>query len=190
MHLSPLAYIYLYTINIGRGEATHGNAEISKQRNMEILFGLFIIVLIVILVKVFRSKPEQTEPEQLYTPPTNEDRPMNDYANYLRFNIAGINYRKRIKDYVGNVAGYVDAEPTNKYDPNAIAVYAKDGHHLGYIPEAETYEVRELGLPFPINAYCEIEEEYDYEESRRFFIGHVLIEIPEKETPAQTCAGA
>ena len=157
---------------------------------MEILFGLFIIVLIVILVKVFRSKPEQTEPEQLYTPPTNEDRPMNDYANYLRFNIVGINYRKRIKDYVGNVAGYVDAEPTNKYDPNAIAVYAKDGHHLGYIPEAETYEVRELGLPFPIKAYCEIEEEYDYGESRRFFIGHVLIEIPEKETPAQTCAGA
>ena len=35
---------------------------------MEILFGLFIIVLIVVLVKVFRSKPEQTEPVQLSNP--------------------------------------------------------------------------------------------------------------------------
>ena len=115
---------------------------------------------------------------------------MNDYANYLRFNIAGINYRKRVKDYVGKFKGYIQPEPTNQYDPNAIAVYAEDGHHLGYIPEAETYEVRELGLSFPIKAYCEIEEEYDYDESRRFFIGHVFIEIPEKETPAQTFVGA
>ena len=196
---------------------------------MEILFGLFIIVLIVVLVKVFRSKPEQTEPVQLvnsahdrrllllaevkrqaeehndqhtiqavlnmtYDGPMPEQKPDGSYTSiyvtYLRYNIAGINYRKRVKDYVGKFKGYIQPEPTNQYDPNAIAVYAEDGHHLGYIPESETYEVRELGLPFPVKAYCEIEEEYDYDESRRFLIGHVFIEIPEKVSHAQTCAGA
>lgn len=226
MHLSPLAYIYLYTINIGRGEATHGNAEISKQRNMEILFGLFIIVLIVILVKVFRSKPEQTEPVQLSNPahernmillaevkrqaeehndqdtiqavlnmtydgPMPEQKPDGSYTSiyvtYLRYNIAGINYRKRVKDYVGKFKGYIQPEPTNQYDPNAIAVYAEDGHHLGYIPEAETYEIRELGIPFPIEFWGEIEECYDYDRQRNFYVGHILIEQPDC---ARTCAPA
>lgn len=226
MHLSPLAYIYLYTINIGRGEATHGNAEIIKQRNMEILFGLFIIVLIVILVKVFRSKPEQTEPVQLSNPahernmillaevkrqaeehndqdtiqavlnmtydgPMPEQKPDGSYTSiyvtYLRYNIAGINYRKRVKDYVGKFMGYIQPEPTNQYDPNAIAVYAEDGHHLGYIPEAETYEIRELGIPFPIEFWGEIEECYDYDRQRNFYVGHILIEQPDC---ARTCAPA
>ena len=106
------------------------------------------------------------------------------YATYLRFKIAGINHRKRIRDYVGKCRGYIQPEPKNKYDPNAIAIYAEDGHHLGYIPQAETQEVRDLGMQFQINVYCEIEEDYDYDDSRRFFVGHILIELPEKETPA------
>ena len=112
------------------------------------------------------------------------------YATYLRFKIAGINHRKRIRDYVGKCMGYIQPEPKNKYDPNAIAIYAEDGHHLGYIPQAETQEVRDLGMPFPINVYCEIERAYDYVESRRFFVGHILIEQPEKASPAHPSADA
>jgi hypothetical protein len=193
---------------------------------MEILFGLFIIVLIVVLVKVFRSKPEQTEPVQLSNPahehnmillaevkrqaeehndqdtiqavlnmtydgPMPEQKPDGSYTSiyvtYLRYNIAGINYRKRVKDYVGKFMGYIQPEPTNQYDPNAIAVYAEDGHHLGYIPEAETYEIRELGIPFPIEFLGEIEECYDYDRQRNFYVGHIMIEQPDC---ARTCAPA
>ena len=112
------------------------------------------------------------------------------YVTYLRYKIAGINHRKRISDYVGKSKGYIQPEPKNKFDPNAIAIYAEDGHHLGYIPQAETQEVRDLGLTFPIDVYCEIEEDYDYDDSRRFFVGYILIEQPEKASPAHPSADA
>lgn len=196
---------------------------------MEILCLIFIIVLIIIFVKVYKSanaeqtytqlpNPERKHDEALleevkrqaeehndkytiqavlnntYNGPMPELKPDGSYTSiyvtYLRFKIAGINYRKRIMDYVGKCKGYIQPEPKNKYDPNAIAIYAEDGHHLGYIPQADTQEVHDLGMPFPINVYCEIEEDYDYDDSRRFFVGHILIEQPEKETPAHTSADA
>lgn len=196
---------------------------------MEILCLIFIIVLIIIFVKVYKSanaektytqlpNPERKYDEGLlaevkrqaeehndkytiqavlnntYNGPLPELKPDGSYTSiyvtYLRYKIAGINYRKRIMDYVGKCKGYIQPEPKNKYDPNAIAIYAEDGHHLGYIPQEDTQEVRDLGMPFPINVYCEIEEDYDYDDSRRFFVGHILIEQPEKETPAHTSADA
>ena len=196
---------------------------------MEILCLIFIIVLVILFVKVYKSANSEQTYTQLPNPARELDKALlaevkrqaeehNDqdtilsvlnntynghmpelkqdgsytsiYVTYLRYKIAGINHRKRIRDYVGKCKGYIQPEPTNKYDPNAIAIYAEDGHHLGYIPQAETQEVRDLGLPFPIDVYCEIEEDYDYDESRRFFVGHILIEQPEKASPAQTPAGA
>ena len=196
---------------------------------MEILCLIFIIVLVILFVKVYKSDNSEQTYTQLPNPAREQDKAMlaevkrqaeehNDqdtilavlnntyngpipelkpdgsytsiYVTYLRYKIAGINHRKRIMDYVGKCNGYIQPEPTNKYDPNAIAIYAEDGHHLGYIPQAETQEVRDIGLPFPINVYCEIEADYDYDESRRFYVGHILIEQPEKETPAQPSAGA
>lgn len=99
-------------------------------------------------------------------------------TDHLRFHIAGINFRKNVKDYVGKFTGYIQSEPTNAYDPYAIAVYADDGHHLGYIPADDTYEVRDLGLYFPIAVWGEIEECYDYERSRDYFKGLVYIDVP------------
>ena len=196
---------------------------------MEILCLIFIIVLIILFVKVYKSAPAA----QSYTKLPNTARELdkellaevkrqaeehNDqhtihavlnntyngplpelkqdgsytsiYVTYLRYKIAGINHRKRIIDYVGKCKGYIQPEPKNKYDQNAIAIYAEDGHHLGYIPQAETQEVRDLGLPFPIDVYCEIEEDYDYDESRRFYVGHILIEQPEKASPEHPSADA
>ena len=95
------------------------------------------------------------------------------------FNIAGINFRKGIKKYVGPFFGYLQPEPTNEYDPDAIAIYHSDGHHLGYIPQNMTDDIRDCGLPFPIQIWGDIEEDYDYDEKRRFFRGTVWMEIPD-----------
>ena len=196
---------------------------------MEILCLIFIIVLVILFVKVYKSAPDAQSYTQLPNPAREQDKALlaevkrqaeenNDqdtihavlnntykgpmpelkpdgsytsiYVTYLRYKIAGINHRKRIRDYVGKCKGYIQPEPKNKYDPNAIAIYAEDGHHLGYIPQADTQEVRDLGLPFPIEVYCEIEEAYDYNDSRRFFVGNILIEQPEKASPAHPSSDA
>lgn len=95
------------------------------------------------------------------------------------FNLAGVNYRKNIRDYVGVFDGYLQPEPENEYDPDAIAVYHADGHHLGYIPQNMTDDIRDCGLPFPIQIWGDIEEDYDYDEKRHFFRGTVWMEIPD-----------
>lgn len=152
----------------------------------------------ILLAEVKRQAEEHNDQDTIqavlnmtYDGPMPEQKPDGSYTSiyvaYLRYNIAGINYRKNVKDYVGKFKGYIQPEPTNQYDPNAIAVYAEDGHHLGYIPEAETYEIRELGIPFPIDFFGEIEECYDYDRQRNFFVGHILIEQPDC---ARTCAPA
>jgi hypothetical protein len=95
------------------------------------------------------------------------------------YNIAGINYRKGIASFVGNSVGYLKREPSNRYDPNAIAVYSDDGHHLGYIPATDTYEVHSLRLRFPIPVSLDIEECYD-DDGRRFYVGEVTIQVQTK----------
>lgn len=106
-----------------------------------------------------------------------------------QYSIAGINYRKGITAYLGRSTGYIKPEPTNRHDPNAIAVYADDGHHLGYIPATDTYEVHSLRLRFPIPVAVYIEECYDADD-RRFYVGevsfHVQTKKPAKWLPAVT----
>ena len=99
---------------------------------------------------------------------------------YQTYDIAGINYRKGIAHYVGESTGYLKPEPTNRHDPNAIAVYAEDGHHLGYIRAFDTDGVRALRLRFPIPVSVNIEECYDDDEDRRFFVGQVSIKYKKK----------
>ena len=93
----------------------------------------------------------------------------------LEYDIAGINFRKGIADYIGDFTGYLKPQPTNRHDPKAIAIYANDGHHLGYIPAYETDDVRALGRSFPIPVSGHIDEAYDDDDSRRFFVGVVYV---------------
>ena len=102
-----------------------------------------------------------------------------EYASY-QYDIAGINFRHGIADYVGYSTGYLKPQPSNRHDPNAIAIYASDGHHLGYIREYETDEVRSLRLHFPIPVSVYIEECYDNDENRSFFVGSVTILVRNK----------
>jgi len=95
------------------------------------------------------------------------------------YNIAGINFRRGVNRYVGELMGYIEAKPKNKYDPNAIAIRAFDGQHLGYIPADYTDDVRNLtrsAWPYPV--WCEIEEDYDDDERRKYYRGTVYLEIP------------
>lgn len=108
--------------------------------------------------------------------------PAPNDIEYCTFDIAGINYREGIAGYVGKSTGYIKPQPTNRHDPNAIAIYADDDHHLGYIREYETDDVRALRLRFPIPVSVFIEECYDDDVNRRFFVGSVTIRI-KKKTP-------
>lgn len=101
------------------------------------------------------------------------------YNPLLDFTIAGINFRKGIKKYVGEFFGYIQPEPTNEYDPDAIAIYHSDGHHLGYIPADFTDYIRDLGMPFPLQVFGWIEEDYDEDDHRHYFRGTIYIEIPD-----------
>lgn len=98
----------------------------------------------------------------------------------LQYNIAGINFRQGVSNYVGSINGYIQPQPSNRYDPNAIAVYSEDGHHLGYIPATETYEVHSLHLSFPAPVAIDIEECYDDSNSRNFYVGTVTLKINTK----------
>lgn len=91
------------------------------------------------------------------------------------YNIAGINYRDGIADYLGEFEGYLQPDPENEHDPNAIAVYHKDGHHLGFIPAGCTDQLRAFGRTFPISVTGEIEQEHDDDENRDYFVGTVYI---------------
>lgn len=96
------------------------------------------------------------------------------------FNLAGVNYRKNIRNYLGVFEGYIQPELDNEYDPYAIAVYHADGHHIGYIPQDYTDDIRDLEMPFPIAVFGKIEECYDRERNRNYFKGVVYLEIPDQ----------
>lgn len=78
-----------------------------------------------------------------------------DQFDVVEFSIAGISHRDGIDDYIGEFVGILQPEPTNPYDPNAIKVLAKDGHHVGYVPKDQTQYVRDFAT-LPCRCYCYI----------------------------------
>ena len=107
------------------------------------------------------------------------------YSTIESYDIAGINFRPGIDKYVGDFMGYLDPEPTNKYDPKAIAIYHQYGHHLGYIPAVSTDELRSHFDKFPVRCWRSIERRIDTTENRPFFIGEIFIELPPKVSPSK-----
>jgi len=99
------------------------------------------------------------------------------------YNIAGINYRESIAAYVGDFEGYLQPDPTNEHDPNAIAIFHKDGHHLGFIPAGCTDAIRALNRPFPLAITGTIEQNHDDIDNRDYFIGTVYLFALRHPTP-------
>lgn len=184
---------------------------------MEILVGIFVIILIIVIFKAFRAAKEDNnhssglpagiamarehaekigDTEAVHAIDNGTYKELleqraakrqasipSDIISYP-YNIAGINFRRGISNYVGLSTGSLQPEPTNKYDPNAIAVRANDGHLLGYIPAEETEDVRNLHLRFPIPVSIKIEECFDDAEDRTFYVGEATIKVKRK-TPTQ-----
>ena len=101
----------------------------------------------------------------------------------LIVNIAGINYRSGIRTYVGEFNGVLVPDPKNDYDPEAIKIKAEDGHHLGFVPEYMTYDVRQLiGHPditdtkwkHRVTGYIDEHEDYSGRK-RRYFTGYINV---------------
>lgn len=107
------------------------------------------------------------------------------YPDIYRTSVAGINFRRGIKDLAGTTFdATLIAEPTNKHDPNAIKIISFDGRHLGYIPAEETDAVRQFlsgTLPHPCRVHIDEGEEEVYNEdtdrfrTRNYLIGRVNI---------------
>lgn len=102
----------------------------------------------------------------------------------LILSIAGINYRGNLSAYVGDFKGVLVPEPKNDYDPKAIKVVCEDGRHLGYVPELETDNVRNLigakvgdaTWRHRITGTIEECEEDTYDDKpRKFFVGEMYI---------------
>jgi hypothetical protein len=99
-----------------------------------------------------------------------------DDGTILHFNIAGINYRQGIKNYLGDFTGYIKPEPTNEYDRNAIAIYHSDGHHLGYINSGETLSLHASIKQFPYPVIGHIKQLRDGK--RTYFAGLIALTLP------------
>lgn len=56
-------------------------------------------------------------------------------------NVAGVS-RRCTKEDIGGIVGFVESEPTNDFNPNAMAVYLHNGKHIGYIREDELDDYR------------------------------------------------
>lgn len=102
------------------------------------------------------------------------------YPDIYRTSVAGINFRRGIKDLAGTTFdATLVADPKNKYDQNAIKIISCDGRHLGFIPADETSAVREFisgTLPHPCRVHVDDGEEEVYNENTdRFRTRHYLI---------------
>ena len=95
-----------------------------------------------------------------------------DY-DYRMYNIAGANFRKGMSKYVGEFDGRLVAEPDNLHDPNAVMVVHEDGHHLGYIPQDDTFDVRGF-IGVPCDCHGMIVRDYD-DDGRQFYWGRVVV---------------
>ena len=103
------------------------------------------------------------------------------YPDIYHTSVAGINFRRGIKDLAGTTFdATLVAEPNNKHDPNAIKIVSFDGRHLGYIPADETEDVRQFisgDLPHPCRVHVDEGEEENYDTGciRHYLIGRVNI---------------
>lgn len=118
-----------------------------------------------------------------YDGPLPEALPDGTYTSVYElrdYNISGINYREGIAAYLGDFTGYLQPDTDNEYDPNAIAVFHSDGHHLGFIPAVCTDDIRSLGRPFPIAVTGTIEQRHDDDDERDYFVGTVYLYVLEE----------
>lgn len=76
-------------------------------------------------------------------------------GNYLEFPIAGITHGQHVNEHLGEFVAALKPEPSNPYDPQAIAIITPEGHRVGYIPRDTTSNIRNF-TTLPCACYCYI----------------------------------
>lgn len=96
------------------------------------------------------------------------------------FNIAGVNKHGLAPADCGVWKGFVECEPDNQYDPNAVAVIKGASQHIGYLSReiaATNHEaIADEGGKLP--CIVRIERKFDDDEARYYFVGRVQILWP------------
>jgi hypothetical protein len=87
--------------------------------------------------------------------------------------IAGLEYVRDVDERVGRNWVTLQAEPSNHFDKNAIAIRTADDHHLGYVPRNMTADVRRLTV-LPCEVEVRIYRHYDVR-GVAFYTGEILI---------------
>lgn len=87
--------------------------------------------------------------------------------------IAGLEYVCDVSDRVGRNWVTLQAEPTNPFDSNAIAIRTYDGCRLGYVPRNMTADVRAI-TALPCQVEVRIYRNYDVHDVA-FYTGEILI---------------
>jgi len=103
------------------------------------------------------------------------------YPDIFRTTVAGINFRKGLNHFSGlTFDALLIAEPTNKYDPNAIKIVEPTSDtQLGYIPADKTEALRDfLSGNLPHRCRVRINDARDLDDSgheRTYLYGHVVV---------------
>lgn len=103
-----------------------------------------VVLVIGVVVSCGLMKPKTTVDESELAPPITSSPAANrKRKGKIEFEtrIAGAPHHCNDSD-IGGFLGYIQTEPSNPYDKNAIGVYRNDGKLLGYIPKNETTQVK------------------------------------------------
>lgn len=98
-----------------------------------------------------RQLKKRKEVEELNSVATEEDvssEPTPPVKEVLLFELAGLYYRskkakERARELMSKESVFLEKDPTNPHDPNAIRVYSYDYIHLGYVPRYLCSEILE-----------------------------------------------
>jgi HIRAN domain protein len=116
----------------------HASEELTLLLNaITISFAIFVALSI-----RRRQLKKRKEVEELNSVPAEEDvssEPTPPERDVFSFRLAGLYYRsdeaqKRARELMSNESVFLEKDPTNPHDPNAIRVYSDDHVHLGYVP--------------------------------------------------------
>lgn len=127
---------------------------------------LFLLLILLLCVIWFAKKNNQQSSSAetlktgiriIKTHPYNNDfvsLKVKSSGSFIRFDIAGIGYRKGVEKCVGEFDGWLEAEPTNPHDSEAIKIMHPNGTHVGYVPRNYNGDRVRYPAIFPRVCHC------------------------------------
>lgn len=140
-----------------------------------VIIGAIVVMLYVGMSKNGKSKSDSI----IYS-----DHPYNnDYMrikinvpegyDYMLLDIKGTSFRTGLSSCVGDFDGQLVPEPTNPYDPNAIAIKWHGKTLLGYVDRELTADVREFTM-LPCNCHGMLVRDSD-DKGHIYYWGQVVV---------------